>query len=117
MKNKKTLLLALPVLLLPLFFAYQRSITSSVDASSIATESNLPTYTASELAQYDGSDPNKPIYIGYNGYVYDVTAGKQYYEAGGVYNFLAGKDSSDQLNIIGGDIIQKKYPIVGKLVD
>jgi predicted heme/steroid binding protein len=47
-----------------------------------------------ELAQYDGSDPKKPIYLSIKGRVYDVSAGPGYYGKGGSYHYFAGKDAS-----------------------
>jgi len=84
--------------------------TSAVAGSAVARR-----YTASELARYDGSDSALPILLAMNGEVYDVTAGKEYYVPGGTYHFLAGHDSSAELNLIGGDIIRRKYPVVGVL--
>lgn len=112
----------LMLILLPIaFFCYvvnnevqlKRAVAAHTTVS--ANSTSLRTFTAQELAQYDGTDPNKPIYIGMNGKVYDVTAGKNYYDTNGVYHFLAGKDSSAELNLIGGDIIARKYPVVGVL--
>ncbi len=74
------------------------------------------TYTESDLKPFDGTDPNKPIYIGLNGFVYDVSAGREYYQSDGPYHYLAGKDSSVELNEIGGAIISRKYPVIGKLI-
>lgn len=71
--------------------------------------------STNELKRYDGTDPNLPIYIGLDGLIYDVTAGKEFYQPGGVYHFLAGKDSSTELHIAGSDIIKRKYQVVGKL--
>ncbi|KAI8799353.1 cytochrome b5-like heme/steroid binding domain-containing protein [Cladochytrium replicatum] len=51
-------------------------------------------FTPEELAQYDGSDPKKPIYIALLGEVFDVTAGPSYYGPGGGYHFFAGRDAS-----------------------
>ncbi|CAG8441827.1 9444_t:CDS:2 [Acaulospora morrowiae] len=51
-------------------------------------------FTEEELAKYDGSDPNLPIYLAMNGEVFDVTAGKQYYGKDSGYNFFAGRDAS-----------------------
>ncbi len=79
------------------------------------TTKPLPVMSASELKAYDGTQPGKPIYLGFDGQVYDVTAGKEYYQAGGTYHFLAGKDSTADLRLFGGDIIQRKYPVVAKL--
>lgn len=51
-------------------------------------------FTVEELAQYDGSDPDKPIYLALLGKVYDVTAGRNYYGPGGGYSFFAGRDAT-----------------------
>lgn len=50
--------------------------------------------TDAELLAYDGSDPNKPIYLALNGTIYDVTAGRRVYGPGGSYNVFAGKDAA-----------------------
>ncbi|KAL3900790.1 MAG: hypothetical protein SGCHY_001099 [Lobulomycetales sp.] len=52
------------------------------------------TFTVSELAEYDGTDPSKPIYLSLRGKVYDVTAGKDYYGPKGGYSFFAGRDAT-----------------------
>jgi len=49
-------------------------------------------YTVSEIARYDGSDSTKPILLAVKGRVYDVTKGKQHYQPGGSYHYLAAKD-------------------------
>lgn len=33
----------------------------------------MKVFTEEELKQYDGSDPDKPVYIAYKGKVYDAT--------------------------------------------
>lgn len=77
---------------------------------------DLPqTFTAQQLAAYNGNDPQKPIYLALDGLVYDVTPGAKYYKPGGSYHALAGRDASDQLHIAGGAIIKSKYPVVGIL--
>lgn len=91
----------------------ERDSDGEVDGISIT----LKTFTKNDLLPYDGTDPNLPIYIGLNGKVYDVSAGKDYYQVGGPYHFLAGRDSSAELNLIGGSLITKKYPVIGLLVD
>ncbi|KAL9712751.1 hypothetical protein Ac2012v2_003988 [Leucoagaricus gongylophorus] len=45
------------------------------------------------LAQFDGSDSTKPIYLAIDGDVYDVTQGKAYHP-GGSYHILAGVDAA-----------------------
>jgi predicted heme/steroid binding protein len=81
------------------------------------TDSELRKFTPTELKKYDGSDPNLPIYLAYNGDVYDITPGKKFYIVGGPYHDLAGKDSTKELNFAGGGIIKIKYKIIGKLVN
>jgi predicted heme/steroid binding protein len=82
------------------------------ETTSTITES-LPTFTKESLALYDGTDTSLPIYIAYEGNVYDVTEGKRFYEPGGAYHFLAGTDGTTMLRVAGGSIIKEKYPIVG----
>jgi predicted heme/steroid binding protein len=81
------------------------------------TETALPTYTKETLAQFDGQNPDLPIYIALEGDVYDVTSGRKFYELGGTYHFLAGTDGTYLLKRFGGDTIRKKYPIVGTFND
>jgi len=50
--------------------------------------------TDSELALYDGTDPKKPIYVGLNGSIYDVSASPSTYGPGGGYSFFSGKDAA-----------------------
>jgi len=50
--------------------------------------------TDAELAGYDGSDPNKPIYLALNGTIFDVSAGRRVYGPGGSYHVFAGKDAT-----------------------
>ncbi|KAI1855196.1 hypothetical protein JX266_000061 [Neoarthrinium moseri] len=47
-----------------------------------------------ELAQYDGTDPEKPIYLAINGTIYDVTANRRTYGPGGSYHVFAGADAA-----------------------
>ncbi|KAK7311918.1 hypothetical protein RJT34_10390 [Clitoria ternatea] len=53
--------------------------------------------TAQQLAQYNGTDPSKPIYVAIKGRVFDVTTGKNFYGPGGPYAMFAGKDASRAL--------------------
>ena len=50
--------------------------------------------TPTELALYDGSDPNKPIYLAINGTIFDVSAGRHTYGPGGSYAVFAGRDAT-----------------------
>ncbi|KAG8214093.1 cytochrome b5 [Butyriboletus roseoflavus] len=51
-------------------------------------------FTLTALAQYDGSDDTKPIYVSIKGDVFDVTRKRDVYGVGGSYNIFAGKDGS-----------------------
>lgn len=55
-----------------------------------------------DLAQYNGLDPEKPIYIAIKGRVFDVTAKREMYGKDKGYNVFAGKDASKGL----GEFIQ-----------
>ncbi|KAF9227170.1 cytochrome b5 [Gyrodon lividus] len=54
-------------------------------------------FTLKELAQYDGSDESKPIYVSIKGDVFDVTRKRDVYGKGGSYNTFSGKDGSKGL--------------------
>ena len=77
----------------------------------------LKTFTVSSLKEFNGTDPNKPIYMAVEGKVYDVTSGKKFYQTDGDYHYLAGKDSTDDLKPVGTGIITNKYPIIGLVVE
>ncbi len=94
------------------FFIYG---TSSLRETGVpvANPNNLPVYTATSLAQYNGTNEKLPIYIALDGYVYDATPGKKFYIPGGAYHNIAGKDASSELHIFGGSIIKEKYKVIG----
>lgn len=50
--------------------------------------------TEKELLSYDGSDPQKPLYLAINGTIYDVSNGRRMYGPGGSYNVFAGRDAA-----------------------
>ncbi|KAF7559205.1 hypothetical protein G7046_g4950 [Stylonectria norvegica] len=47
-----------------------------------------------ELAVYDGSDPEKPVYLAINGTIYDVSNGRHIYGPEGSYHWFAGCDAA-----------------------
>mmetsp|Transcript_38670 Transcript_38670/g.37021 ORF Transcript_38670/g.37021 Transcript_38670/m.37021 type:complete len:96 (+) Transcript_38670:112-399(+) len=49
--------------------------------------------TREEIRKFDGSGPNKTVYIACNGYVFDVT-GSEHYTGDGHYASFAGRDIS-----------------------
>lgn len=86
-----------------------------IDSVSGIDISKLKIYSERDLTEFNGIDPKKVILIGLNGWVYDVTSGSEFYAKSGPYNYLTGKDSSKELNLVGGEIIKRKYKIVGRL--
>jgi predicted heme/steroid binding protein len=118
-KNKKIsyfLLALLAVMIIIIaYFAINYSINSKI--TTVSTANNLPNISLQALKEFNGDDDSKPIYIGLNGKVYDVSAGREFYRSDGPYHYLAGKDSSVELNLFGPEIITKKYKPVANLVN
>jgi len=56
----------------------------------------MKTFTAEELKEYDGSDPDKPLYIAFRGKVYDVTDNPLFTD-GMHFEHPAGGDLSDDI--------------------
>ena len=111
----------------------------SVEESKITVE--LPKrdiWTIEQLQEFNGDDETKPIILGIEGKVYDVSKGKDYYGKDGGYHGLAGKDSTRLLakNLLNEkkdngepltdtekdqlkqwkEFFEKKYPVVGSFV-
>ncbi|TDL29798.1 cytochrome b5 [Rickenella mellea] len=63
-----------------------------------ALKSLVPTnqrlFSEGGLAKFDGTDPNKPIYLAIDHDVYDVSSGRRTYGPGGSYHFMAGRDAA-----------------------
>lgn len=75
----------------------------------------LPVYTKEDLKRYNGENLDAPVYLALDGYVYDVSPGREdFYNPGKVYHYLTGRDSSIELHLAGAGIIRKKYQLVGK---
>ncbi|CAG8645241.1 22325_t:CDS:2, partial [Cetraspora pellucida] len=70
--------------------------TSGESAPNLAEPKDTP-FTPAELAEYDGSDPSRPIYVAVKGTVFDVTGKRALYGVGGTYHSFAGKDASKGL--------------------
>jgi len=60
-------------------------------------------YTLAQLAEFNGADPSKPIYVAVNRIVFDVSSNRGSYGPGNSYNLFAGKDVSRAL---GKSILQ-----------
>ncbi|KAI9338562.1 cytochrome b5-like heme/steroid binding domain-containing protein [Zopfochytrium polystomum] len=54
-------------------------------------------FSAAELAQFDGKDDSKPVYLAIKGVVFDVTKNRAMYAPGQGYSVFAGKDASKAL--------------------
>ena len=104
----------LAVLLIMIFVTCDLILLTRLREKRIAASQGLLSYDSSQLAQYDGSDPSKPTMLALDGYVYDISPGRNdFYQPGSPYHDLAGKDSSTLLHLVGGEIIKRKYKIVG----
>ncbi|GMK53537.1 hypothetical protein CspeluHIS016_0101230 [Cutaneotrichosporon spelunceum] len=51
-------------------------------------------FTLRQLAEFDGADDRKPVYLSIGGTVYDVSSNRRIYGRGGSYNMMAGRDAS-----------------------
>ncbi len=66
-------------------------------------EAEARDYGLAELAQYDGSNPAKPLLLAIRGQVYDVGRGRDFYGPGGPYGMFAGKDCTRALAKVAFD--------------
>jgi predicted heme/steroid binding protein len=48
----------------------------------------LKEFTPEELARYDGSSLERPVYVAVDGEVFDVSANRRIYGKGGSYNMM-----------------------------
>lgn len=78
---------------------------------------DLKPFSLEELASFDGQG-GKPIYIGYKGKVYDLSASPLFQGEKKMRCHLAGKDLTKEIDIAphGEDLIFK-FPIIGRLKD
>lgn len=67
---------------------------SAVLSSNHQQQSGPKQYTDSDLAAYDGTNPDLPILLAINGTIFDVSRGRKFYGPGGSYSFFAGADAS-----------------------
>jgi membrane-associated progesterone receptor component len=56
-------------------------------------------FSPAELAQFDGTDPNRPIYVAIKGTIFDVSDKRETYAPNGSYHVFAGKDASKALGM------------------
>lgn len=91
LKNKRIVFLGIglviiSVVIIMMVFKYP---TTEGSVQSVSLQNvELKQFSAEELSKYNGTNPDLPIYLAFEGKVYAVTAGKKYYEKGGSYHFL-----------------------------
>jgi predicted heme/steroid binding protein len=66
-------------------------------ASPLERVPSVRPFTTEELAMFDGSQSERPIYVAVNRRVFDVTQAAHHYRAGEPYHILAGRDASRAL--------------------
>ncbi|HBG46255.1 MAG TPA: cytochrome B5 [Deltaproteobacteria bacterium] len=71
-------------------------------------------FNEAELKKYDGSDPANPIYIAYNGKVYDVTTNPLFID-GMHFEHYAGADLTDFMaDAPHGDEVMGEFTPIGE---
>ena len=89
------------------------SATVADTATSPTATATLKTFTADELAKYDGQNGN-PAYIAVNGTVYDVTAVPQWQNGSHFGRFQAGRDLSEEIKLSPHGVSKlETVPVVG----
>lgn len=72
-------------------------------------------FTAEELAKFDGKN-GQPVYVAYEGVVYDVTESSMWAEGEHEGVHFAGSDLTEAQEDAPHDVYVTDYPEVGKLV-
>jgi 2-oxoglutarate/2-oxoacid ferredoxin oxidoreductase subunit beta len=77
---------------------------------------SLTSFTLQELQRHDGTE-GRPIYIGYQGRVYDLSASPLFQGAQRMRCHIAGKDLTHEIDVAPhGEDLVFKFPLVGRLV-
>jgi len=75
-------------------YFYHSSTTKSDSDAFPEHKAAKKVFTRDEIAEFDGSDPSKPLYLVIKKRVYDVTSGRKHYGKGASYNVFVGKDNT-----------------------
>jgi len=79
-------------------------------------EDELKKFTLNELKKYDGRE-GRPVYIAYNGKVYDVSESFLWMEGDHQGQHVAGKDLTDDMKLAPhGEEALERVKLVGVLV-
>ncbi len=101
--KKILILISLLVFTLSILAGCSSEDTSNVETTEVGTEATtiadeaLPVFTLEELAKYDGQNGN-PVYVGYEGKVYDVSNIEAWKTGTHQGRVKAGQDLTDVLN-------------------
>ena len=66
--------------------------------------------TKEELSKFNGSDPDLPIYVAIQGFIYDVSDNRECYLKGMGYHGLAGKDGTVSFALGTPNVYKEKFP-------
>jgi 2-oxoglutarate ferredoxin oxidoreductase subunit beta len=89
--------------------------TEKVEAKPEIPVGDLKSFTLGELQRFDGTD-GKPIYIAYNGKVYDLSASSLFQGEKRMRCHIAGKDLTKDIDLAPhGEDLVFKFPMVGRL--
>ncbi|MEK7165683.1 MAG: cytochrome b5 domain-containing protein [Patescibacteria group bacterium] len=111
--SKRIVLILINLVILT--FIVQKMIVSQANIVTEAQSKEVVEFTETALKNFDGTNKTGPVYLALDGQVYDVSSGRKFYQPGGPYHFLAGRDASLDLHILGAEIIKRKYLVIGRL--
>jgi len=87
-----------------------------VEARPEVSVESLKSFTLQELQCYDGTE-GRPIYLGYKGRVYDLSASPLFQGTQRMRCHIAGKDLTREIEMAPhGEDLVLKFPLVGRLV-
>jgi 2-oxoglutarate ferredoxin oxidoreductase subunit beta len=93
----------------------EAEVRAEVEQKPVVEIEDLKLFTIEELKEFDGAE-GRPLYIGYKGKVYDISASPLFQGEKRMRCHIAGKDLTKDIDIAphGEDLIFK-FPVVGRL--